>query len=73
VSLGSPCFLELVDGERHAILDVAPRSLWILGGEARSRWMHGIAARKADVLDGVKRPRGRRISITMRTARRTDE
>jgi alkylated DNA repair dioxygenase AlkB len=58
---------------RHEVLDVAPRSLWVLGGEARSRWMHGIAARKSDVVAGMKRPRGRRISITMRTARQTDE
>jgi alkylated DNA repair dioxygenase AlkB len=76
VSLGSACLLDLVDPEsdrRRAVLDVAPRSLWVLGGEARSRWMHGIAPRRADVIEGVKRPRGRRISVTMRTARRTDE
>jgi alkylated DNA repair dioxygenase AlkB len=75
VSLGSACLLDLVDpdGDRRAVLDVAPRSLWVLGGEARSRWMHGIAQRKTDVLGGVKRPRGRRVSVTMRTARRTDE
>lgn len=74
VSLASPVLLELVDpaSDREAVLDVAPRSLWILGGEARSRWMHGIAHRKTDVVSGVKRARGRRISITMRTARRTD-
>src|SRR5207245_2103035 len=44
VSLGSPVLLDLVlpDEGRTAVLDVAPRSLWILGGEARSRWMHGI-------------------------------
>ncbi len=75
VSLGSPCLLDLVDpdGDRRTVLDVAPRSLWVLGGEARSRWMHGIAQRKADVLCGVPRPRGRRVSVTMRTARRTGE
>jgi alkylated DNA repair dioxygenase AlkB len=78
VSLGSPCLLDLVlvDAEgghaREAVLDVAPRSLWVLGGEARARWMHGIAPRKTDVIGGVKRPRGRRVSVTMRTARRTD-
>jgi 2-oxoglutarate-Fe(II)-dependent oxygenase superfamily protein len=74
VSLGSACLLDLVDPEsdRRAVLDVAPRSLWVLGGEARSRFMHGIAARRTDVVGGVKRPRGRRVSVTMRTARRTD-
>lgn len=70
VSLGSACVLELIEPKsgRKESLDVAPRSLWVLGGEARRVWTHGIAARKADVVDGVKRPRGRRVSITMRTA-----
>jgi alkylated DNA repair dioxygenase AlkB len=69
VSLGAPVLLDLVDPEtkRAEVLDVAPRSLWILGGEARTRWMHGIAHRKSDVVLGVKRPRGRRVSITFRT------
>ncbi len=73
VSLGSAYLLELTDPEsgRKELLDMAPRSLWILGGEARTRWKHGIAHRRMDVIDGVRRPRGRRVSITMRTARRT--
>lgn len=80
VSLGSACLLDLArvvgEGEARrveasAVLDVQPRSLWVLGGEARSRWQHGIAHRKSDVVAGVKRPRGRRVSVTMRTARRT--
>lgn len=74
ISLGSACQLDLVDPEteRVEVLDVEPRSLWVLGGDARRRWKHGIAHRKTDLVDGVKRPRGRRISITMRTLRRTD-
>lgn len=73
ISLGSAAVLELIDPEtgRKELLDMAERSLWILGGEARSRWMHAIAHRKADVIAGTKRPRGRRVSVTMRTARRT--
>jgi alkylated DNA repair dioxygenase AlkB len=73
VSLGAACVLELIDPEsgRKELLDMAPRSLWILGGDARTRWMHAIAHRKTDLIDGVKRPRGRRVSVTMRTARRT--
>lgn len=69
ISLGSACFLDLVDPatKRAAVLDVAPRSLWVLGGEARSRWTHGIAHRKSDVVGATKRPRARRVSITMRT------
>jgi alkylated DNA repair dioxygenase AlkB len=72
VSLGSACLLELhpPDGTAKHVLDVEPRSLWVLGGEARSAWRHGIAARQADVIHGVKRPRARRISVTFRTAAR---
>jgi alkylated DNA repair dioxygenase AlkB len=70
ISLGSACFLDLYDPEtkRAEVLDVAPRSLWVLSGEARSRWMHGIAHRKTDMVLGTKRPRERRVSVTMRTA-----
>lgn len=73
VSLGSPVLLDLVEPEsgRKEILDVDERSLWILGGEARTKWKHGIAHRRTDVLGGVKRPRGRRVSVTMRSALRT--
>jgi hypothetical protein len=45
--------------------------LWIIAGEARSEWRHGIASRLTDVIDGERRPRARRISITFRTAART--
>jgi alkylated DNA repair dioxygenase AlkB len=48
-------------------LDAQPRSLWILGGQARSSWLHGIAPRRSDTVGGLKRPRERRISITLRT------
>lgn len=69
VSLGSPVLLELTDPEsdRKEVLDVAERSLWILGGDARTKWKHGIAHRRTDVVGGMKRPRGRRVSVTMRT------
>jgi alkylated DNA repair dioxygenase AlkB len=71
VSLGTACVLELVDpsapGAVKRFLDVRPRSLWVLGGQARSRWQHGIAHRQSDVVDGWRRPRGRRISVTLRT------
>jgi alkylated DNA repair dioxygenase AlkB len=76
VSLGSACLRELhppLDGAEKRtkhLLDVQPRSLWVLGGEARSAWRHGIAARQADVIHGTKRPRARRISVTFRTAAR---
>jgi alkylated DNA repair dioxygenase AlkB len=70
VSLGSWCVMDLVDPEsdaRHAVT-LPPRSALVIGGEARSRWKHGIAARKNDVIDGIRVPRARRLSVTYRTA-----
>ena len=45
-------------GFRRASLELAPRSAYLLSGEVREQWEHGIAAH--DVL---------RYSITLRTAR----
>lgn len=69
VSLGSACLMEFrkvgQDERLEHMLD--PRSLLIFSGEARYAWKHGIAARKTDVVDGAKRPRARRISLTFRS------
>jgi alkylated DNA repair dioxygenase AlkB len=74
VSLGGAIMLDLQDqttpGRARVSLDVQPRSLWVLGGEARSRWLHGIAPRHSDIIGGLKRPRERRVSITLRTLAR---
>ncbi|HHK74690.1 MAG TPA: alpha-ketoglutarate-dependent dioxygenase AlkB [Rhizobiales bacterium] len=43
-----------------------PRSLAIMQGDARYKWRHGIRPRKSDLVDGVKVPRSRRISVTFR-------
>lgn len=43
-----------------------PRSAVVLAGESRYKWYHGIPARKNDVINGIKTPRRRRISITFR-------
>ncbi|HYE31607.1 MAG TPA: alpha-ketoglutarate-dependent dioxygenase AlkB [Methylomirabilota bacterium] len=69
VSLASDIVMELrhpARDERIEIL-VPRRSLWMLGGEARSDWEHGIPARLTDVIHGVKQPRERRVSVTFRT------
>lgn len=71
VSLGSPVVLDFIHpglGARVPV-DVPARSLWVITGEARRAWQHGIAHRKNDIVRGVRRPRGRRVSITFRTAR----
>merc|ERR1712176_947260 len=45
-------------------------SLLLLRGEARYAWQHGIVARTTDCIsEGEIVPRGRRVSLTFRTAR----
>ncbi|MEE2565220.1 alpha-ketoglutarate-dependent dioxygenase AlkB [Hyphobacterium marinum] len=46
-----------------------PRSLLVLSGAARHDWTHAIPARKSDLIEGVRRPRTRRVSLTFRTVR----
>ena len=46
---------------------LAPRSLVLLHGDARSKWRHGIAKRHSDTWDGQRTKRQRRVSITFRT------
>ena len=43
------------------------RSLFILRGESRYRWTHGIKHVKSDTVNGKKIPRELRYSITFRT------
>ena len=62
VSLGAPCRMRFQRGkgderETYAVL-LAPRSAYVLGGEARSKWQHSIPA--VDAL---------RWSVTFRTLR----
>jgi alkylated DNA repair dioxygenase AlkB len=68
VSLQSGC--EMVFGNvttnQIAKLYLEPCSLLALTAEARYGWQHGIAARKSDMVDGVKLPRQRRVSLTFR-------
>ena len=43
-----------------------PKSALILKGSARYDWLHGIPARKTDLINGEKTERKRRISLTFR-------
>ena len=74
VSLGSDIVMDFIYPERDLKVPVyvPARSLWVITGEARSEWRHAIAARLTDVINGERRARGRRISITFRTAARED-
>jgi alkylated DNA repair dioxygenase AlkB len=42
-------------------------SLLTLSGPARYDWLHGIPARKSDMIDGARTPRLRRVSLTFRS------
>jgi alkylated DNA repair dioxygenase AlkB len=71
ISLGSNIVMDFSHPERDLKVSVVvpARSLWVISGEARNQWQHGIASRLTDVLEGERRVRGRRVSITFRTAK----
>ena len=73
VSLASDVILDFLsaDRSRRIPVHVPARSLWIIDGPARTQWLHGIAPRLNDVIAGERRKRGRRISITFRTAKKS--
>jgi alkylated DNA repair dioxygenase AlkB len=56
--------VEMTIGPMSVILE--PRSALVLTGEARWKHTHEIHKRKSDVINGVKTPRSRRISVTVR-------
>ena len=71
LSLLSPCemvFRKLGGGTKDSII-LEPRSLVILSGEGRYDWTHEIPARKSDLIEGLRQPRSRRISLTFRTTK----
>ena len=52
-------------------LYLEPRSLVVMSGEARYNWLHSIAMRKIDRLDGLLKFRHRRVSLTFRKLKTT--
>jgi alkylated DNA repair dioxygenase AlkB len=68
VSLGSGVVLDFhtEDRETKRSIFIPARSLWIISGDARTNWLHGIAPRLFDTVHGEKRKRERRVSITFR-------
>lgn len=71
VSLGSDIVIDFTHPTRGLKVPVfvPRRSLWVTTGEARSFWKHGIASRLTDEINGERRRRSRRVSITFRTAK----
>lgn len=70
VTLGSQCVMELSTLDRCEAeqLLLARGSLLVLAGDARYRWRHCIPARQTDTVGGQMLARGRRVSLTFRTA-----
>ena len=69
LSLGSSCVMDFtnkLDRTQKIPVQLEPRSLVVLSGEARYGWLHSIAARKWDKWEGEKRDRNRRVSLTFR-------
>lgn len=72
LSLLSACEMQFrhgASGEKRALL-LEPRALLILTGAARYDWTHEIPARRTDTIDGEKRSRARRVSMTFRNVLR---
>lgn len=70
LSLGAPVLMQFRRADRRADVDLTPRSLVKMAGDARLHWTHGIKKRKTDTLaDGTVRPRRDRWSITYRWLR----
>ncbi|KAE8382761.1 hypothetical protein BDV26DRAFT_253095 [Aspergillus bertholletiae] len=70
LSLGAPIMMQFRRGEERVDVDLRPRSLMQMTGEARLFWSHGIKKRKTDTLpDGTVRSRADRWSITYRWVR----
>lgn len=69
LSLGSATTMVLQRGREPDKLELRLpiRSLLILAEDARYVWSHMIPARQSDMVDGVRRARARRVSLTFRT------
>lgn len=68
VSLGSDVLLDFhsEDRARKCSVLIPARSSWVISGDARTKWLHGISPRLCDAVQGEKRKRKRRVSITFR-------
>ncbi|KAB8069424.1 hypothetical protein BDV29DRAFT_161460 [Aspergillus leporis] len=71
LSLGAPIMMQFRKGEQRVDIDLNPRSMMQMTGDARLHWSHGIKKRKTDTLaDGTVRARADRWSITYRWVRK---
>lgn len=67
VSLGSECVMQFTHGDVKEDVLLHRRSAVILQGDARYKFKHSIAQRKADIVQGIgKIQRTTRVSLTFR-------
>lgn len=70
LSMGAPATMQFRKDEERVDVDLTPRSMMKMTGDARLHWTHGIKKRKTDPLpDGSVRIRADRWSITYRWVR----
>lgn len=70
LTLGSGCEMVFRLGGQAVPVYLEPRSLVVMRGDARNTWTHEIPARKSDQVNGVRVPRGRRVSVTCRVLKK---
>jgi alkylated DNA repair dioxygenase AlkB len=73
ISLGSACVMEFARQGRKVPVLLEPRSAVVLQREARYDWTHAVPGRKSDPVEGRMVPRSRRLSLTFRKVRQSDE
>jgi len=68
LSLATPCIMNFInlDSKNKVEAILEPRSVVCIKGESRYLWSHGIPARLADDINGVRTNRQLRISMTFR-------
>lgn len=66
LSLGSPVVMDFKRSGIVKSIQLEPRSLIALSGEARYLWTHSIPARKKDIINHTVFVRQRRLSLTFR-------
>lgn len=72
LSLGSGCKMVFTDPKTNEKISyyLPQRSLLVLKDELRYEWKHEIKAVKSDLVNNVKIPRDRRVSVTFRTIKK---
>lgn len=69
ISLGSKCIMEFSNDSDKLELVLPRRSMLIMKDEFRYDWKHAIPARKSDIINGKRKYRKTRYSITFRSVK----